>query len=141
MFGVMWGAGLALHTLLKRSVALPAHPVVSVAGWLFTMVFYLVSLAIFRAPSLAAAGVMLEAMAGQGVGSGTQTVRGTLFVAGIAIALIATWLVSRYDRWPRLRMPAGVLRPIAFGAAASIAIVFASVAAPAGTEVFFYFQF
>jgi alginate O-acetyltransferase complex protein AlgI len=141
VFGAMWGAGLAMHTLLKRWIALPAHPIVSVAGWLFTMIFYLVSLAIFRASSLAAAGVMLEAMAGHGVGSGTQTARGTLFVAGVAIALVGTWLVSRYGRWPQLRIPAGGLRPIAFGAAAAGVILVASVAAPAGTEAFFYFQF
>jgi len=141
VFGVMWGAGLALHTLLKRWIAIPSHPLVSVGGWLFTMVFYLVSLAIFRAPSLAAAGVMLQAMAGQGIGSGTQTVRGALSVVGIAVVLIAIWLVSRHERWPALRVPGRTLRPIAFGAAASIAILVASVAAPTSTEAFFYFQF
>ena len=78
---------------------------------------------------------------GRGVGSGTQTARGTLFVAGLAVALLATWLASRHGLWPQLRMPSGRLRPVAFGAAASIALIFASVAAPAGTEAFFYFQF
>jgi len=141
VFGVVWGVGMALHWAWRRWISLPAHPLVSVAGWLFTMTFYVASLAIFRAPSLGAAGVMLEAMAGHGVGSGTQTARGTLAVVGIAAALLATWLISRHWGWPRVRMPAGALRPVAFGAAASIMILFASVAAPAATEVFFYFQF
>ena len=141
VFGIVWGAGMALHTLLRRWIAIPSHQVVSIGGWLFTMVFYVASLAIFRASSLAAAGVMLGAMAGHGVGSGTQTARGTLSVASIAVALLATWLVSRYGLWPQLRVPSGRLRPIAFGAAASVAILFASVAAPGGTEAFFYFQF
>jgi hypothetical protein len=84
---------------------------------------------------------MLDAMAGHGVGSGTQTARGALSIVGVAVALIAIWLVSRSGRWPRLRIPVGGLRPVAFGAAASIAILFVSVAAPGQTEVFFYFQF
>ena len=141
IFGIVWGVGMALAILFRRAVPLPAHPLVSVAGWLFTMVFYLVSLAIFRAQSLAAARVMLEAMAGHGIGSGTQTARGTLFVAGLAVALIATWLLSRQARWPQLRVPAGRLRPVALGAAAAVTLVFASVAAPGGSEAFFYFQF
>jgi len=33
------------------------------------------------------------------------------------------------------------VRPVAFGAAASVAILFVSVLAPGGTEAFFYFQF
>src|SRR5438477_2939867 len=141
VFGVVWGIGMAGHWCLRRVIPLPSHPLVSVGGWLFTIVFYVASLAIFRAPSLGAAAVMLEAMAGHGLGSGTQTVRGSLAVAVIAIALIATWLVSRHGLWPRVRMPSGALRPVMFGAAASLAIVFASVAAPAGSEAFFYFQF
>ena len=59
----------------------------------------------------------------------------------IAVALLCTWLVSRHGWWPRLRLPAGRLRPIAFGAAASAVVMVATVAAPAGREVFFYFQF
>jgi alginate O-acetyltransferase complex protein AlgI len=141
VFGVVWGIGMAVHWWWHRTVPLPSHPLVSVAGWAFTMTFYVASLAIFRASSLAAAGVMLEAMAGHGVGSGTQTARGTLAVVGVAVALLATWMVSRYDRWPRVSIPTGSLRPVALGAAASITILFASVAAPAATEVFFYFQF
>ena len=84
---------------------------------------------------------MLQAMSGQGVGSGTLTARSSLFIACIAVALIATWLVSRYGLWPKVRLPVGALRPVAFGAAASVVVLFASVAAPAATEVFFYFQF
>ena len=141
VFGIVWGIGMALHWFLARRIALPAHPLVSISGWAFTMVFYLVSLAIFRAQSLAAAGVMLQAMSGQGVGSGTLTARSSLFIACIAVALIATWLVSRYGLWPKVRLPVGALRPVAFGAAASVVVLFASVAAPAATEVFFYFQF
>ena len=84
---------------------------------------------------------MLAAMGGHGVGSGTQTVRGSLSVIAIAVVLLATWLVSLHARWPQVRMPAGNLRPIAFGATASLVILIASVAAPAGSEAFFYFQF
>ncbi len=141
VFGVVWGVGMALAWAWHRWIRLPAHPLVSAGGWFVTMTFYVASLAIFRAPTLAAAGVMLGAMAGNGVGSGTQTARGTLAVVGIAVALLGTWLISRHWGWPRVQFPAGTLRPFAFGAVASLVIVFASVAAPAATEVFFYFQF
>jgi len=141
LFGAMWGAGLAIQYALGTVIKLPRSRWTSVAGWVVAMVFYLLSLAVFRAPSVHAAGVMLQAMAGDGVGSGTQTVRGMLFVGGTAVALLCTWIASRYGWWPRLRMPAGPLRPIAFGAAASVVVMVATVAAPAGREVFFYFQF
>jgi alginate O-acetyltransferase complex protein AlgI len=141
VFGAVWGVGMALGWAWHRWIRLPAHPLVSVGGWFFTMTFYVASLAIFRAPTLDAAGVMLQAMAGDGVGSGTQTARGTLAVVGIAVALLGTWLISRHWGWPRVRVPAGAFRPVAFGAAAGVAVLFASVAAPGATEVFFYFQF
>ena len=104
-----------------------------------TMVFYLASLAFFRCPDFDAAGVMLRAMAGQGIGAGTLSVRGSLFVIGTAAALMLTWLTSR-RAWS-VRVPLPRLSPIAWGAAASTVIVIASLAAPAGSEAFFYFQF
>jgi alginate O-acetyltransferase complex protein AlgI len=141
LFGAMWGAGLAVQNVLGSVVKLPQSRLTLVAGWAFAMVFYLVSLAVFRAPSVQAAGVMLQAMFGHGVGTGTQTFRSMLFVGGTAVALIFTWLASRYGWWPQVRMPAGRLRPVALGAAASLVIMVATVAAPAGREAFFYFQF
>jgi alginate O-acetyltransferase complex protein AlgI len=141
-FGAMWGIGLAVQHFAQKRISLPASRPLTLFGWAFTMLFYLVSLVFFRAPDFDAAGVMLQAMAGNGVGTGTQTLRGTVFVVGLTVALIATWLVSRQGwTWPQIRMPAGRLRPITFGAAASLVIVLASVAAPAGSEAFFYFQF
>jgi hypothetical protein len=83
----------------------------------------------------------VRAMFGQGTGAGTQTLRASLFVIGTAVALLFTWIASRQGWWPPLRMPTWRLRPVALGAAASIAIVVASAAAPEGNEVFFYFQF
>jgi alginate O-acetyltransferase complex protein AlgI len=140
-FGALWGTGLALQHFLSSRIRLPRSIPLVVGGWLFTQLFLLVSLVFFRAQSFEAASVMLQAMVGAGVGSGTHSIRGTLFVVGTAVALLSTWLVSRYGAWPRLRLPAGGLRPIAFGAAASVVIVVASVAAPEGSETFFYFQF
>jgi len=138
-FGAMWGIGLGLQHFLRSRIALPASRALSVGGWLFTMVFYLASLAFFRCPDFDAAGVMLRAMAGQGIGAGTLSVRGSLFVIGTAAALMLTWLTSR-RAWS-VRVPLPRLSPIAWGAAASTVIVIASLAAPAGSEAFFYFQF
>jgi hypothetical protein len=59
----------------------------------------------------------------------------------LAAALLVTWIAAREGRMPSLRMPAWRLRPVAFGAAASVVILIASVAAPTASEVFFYFQF
>jgi D-alanyl-lipoteichoic acid acyltransferase DltB (MBOAT superfamily) len=141
-FGAMWGIGLALQHLLQKRISLPASRPLALFGWAFTMLFYVVSLVFFRAPDFDAVGVMLQAMAGNGVGAGTQTQRGTLFVVGLAVALIVTWLVSR-NGWtrPKVGLPAGRLRPILLGAAASFVIVIASLTAPAQSEAFFYFQF
>ena len=140
-FGAMWGVGLSLQYVLRRWIVLPPFRVTQIAGWLFTQVFFLVSLVFFRSPDFATVGVVLQAMAGHGLGSGTQTVRGTLFVTGAAVGLIAAWLASRYGLWPRVTLPAWRLRPIAIGLAASLVVVIASVAAPSGSEAFFYFQF
>lgn len=141
-FGVVWGIGLAMQNLLSRRISLPASRATAVAGWLFTMLFFLVSLVLFRVPDLDTARVMLQAMAGGGVGSGTHTIRGTVFLFGITTLLLSTWLVSRQGwAWPTFRVPAGRLRPVMFGAAASLVVVVASVAAPAGSEAFIYFQF
>jgi alginate O-acetyltransferase complex protein AlgI len=140
-FGAMWGVGLALQQFLRGRVSLPQGMVLSVGGWLFTMLFFLLSLALFRCPDLESAGVMVRAMLGQGAGAGTQSVRASLFVMGTAAALLLTWIASREGWWPSLRMPSTRLRPIVLGAAASIVIVVASAAAPQGNETFFYFQF
>jgi alginate O-acetyltransferase complex protein AlgI len=138
-FGAMWGIGLGLQHFLQSRIALRASAALSVGGWLFTMLFYLASLAFFRCPDFDAAGVMLRAMAGQGIGAGTLSVRGSVFVIGTAAALLLTWLVSRRGWSARVAMPR--LSPIAWGAAASAVVVIASLAAPAGSEAFFYFQF
>jgi hypothetical protein len=128
------------HVLNKRFPMQKSAPL-AVGGWLFTMLFYLVSLAFFRCPDVDAAGVMVRAMFGQSTGAGTQTLRASLFVIGTAAALLLTWIASREGWLPALRMPAWRLRPIAFGAAASAVVLIASVAAPTAGEVFFYFQF
>lgn len=141
VFGAIWGVGLAVQHALQKRFPLPSSPVLAVGGWLFTMLFYLVSLAFFRCPDLDAASVMVRAMFGQGAGEGTQTLRASLFVMGTAAALLLTWIAARQGWWPALRMPTWRLRPVALGIAASIAIVVASAAAPQGNEAFFYFQF
>ena len=141
VFGAIWGTGLAVQHVVQKRFPLPSSTPLSVGGWAFTMLFYLVSLALFRCPDLDSAGVMMRAMLGQGTGAGTQSVRASLFVMGTAAALLLTWIASREGWWPSLRIPATRLRPVALGAAASIAIVVASAAAPQGNETFFYFQF
>jgi alginate O-acetyltransferase complex protein AlgI len=140
-FGAMWGIGLSVQHALQKRIALPSGVALSVGGWLLTMLFYLVSLAFFRCPDFDAAGVMVRAMFGQGTGAGTQSLRASLVVIAVASALLFTWTVSRARWWPALRTPTWRLRPVAFGVAASIAIVVASAAAPQGNDAFFYFQF
>jgi alginate O-acetyltransferase complex protein AlgI len=140
-FGAMWGIGLSVQHALQKRIALPSGVALSVGGWLLTMLFYLVSLAFFRCPDFDAAGVMVRAMFGQGTGAGTQSLRASLVVIAVASALLFAWTVSRARWWPALRTPTWRLRPVAFGVAASIAIVVASAAAPQGNDAFFYFQF
>jgi alginate O-acetyltransferase complex protein AlgI len=139
-FGAMWGIGLGVHHVVRSRLALPHSAAMSVGGWLFTMLFLLASLAFFRCPDFDAAAVMLRAMAGQGIGAGTLSFRGSLFVIGTAAALLFTWMAAR-GQLPAVRVPLPRLGPIAVGAAASAVIVVASLAAPAGSEAFFYFQF
>jgi D-alanyl-lipoteichoic acid acyltransferase DltB (MBOAT superfamily) len=139
-FGAMWGIGLGLQQFLRSRIALPPSRALSVGGWLFTMLFYLVSLAFFRCPDFDAAGVMIRAMAGQGIGAGTLSLRASLFVIGTAAALLLTWQASR-EGWTALRVTMPRLGPVAVGAAASAVVVIASLAAPAGSDAFFYFQF
>jgi alginate O-acetyltransferase complex protein AlgI len=140
-FGAIWGIGLGTQHLLSTTIHVPKGAALAVGGWLFTMPFYLVSLAFFRCPDFDSAGVMVRAMFGAGAGEGTQTLRATLFVVGTAAALLLTWIAAR-ERWlPSIRVPAWRLRPVAFGAAASMVILVASIAAPTASEVFFYFQF
>jgi D-alanyl-lipoteichoic acid acyltransferase DltB (MBOAT superfamily) len=143
VFGAMWGTGLAVQHAL-RGIPLPRTRALTVGGWLFTMLFFVVSMALFRAPDLGTSGILLRALAGQGVGSGTLSLRASLFVLATGAALLLTWIASR-DGWStRIRIPApGLVRlgPVGIGAAASLAIVLASVAVPAGSDAFFYFQF
>jgi alginate O-acetyltransferase complex protein AlgI len=138
-FGAMWGIGLGMQHLLRTLIPLPPSRALSVGGWLFTMPFYLLSLALFRCPDFETAGVMMRAMAGQGIGAGTLSLRASLFVIGMAAALLLTWLASRRGLTVPVTMPR--LSPIAVGAAASAVVVIASLAAPAGSDAFFYFQF
>jgi alginate O-acetyltransferase complex protein AlgI len=142
-FGALWGVGLGVQYALTKRLRLPSNAPLAVGGWIFTMLFYLVSLAFFRCPDLDAAGVMVRAMFGQGTGEGTQSLRASLFIMGTATALLLAWIASR-EGWStslRISMPAWRLRPVALGVAASIAIVVATAAAPQGNEAFFYFQF
>lgn len=139
VFGAMWGIGLALQQALRRVAPLPSGRVLSVAGWAFTMTFFVVSMALFRAPDLHASLVLLAAMAGRGAGAGTLSMRADLFVLATFTALLVAWLWSRHG-WS-IRIPAPRLGPVAAGAAACLVIVVASVAAPAASEAFIYFQF
>jgi len=139
-FGAMWGVGLGVQHFLRSRIALPQNAALSIGGWIFTMLFYLVSLAFFRCPDFDAAGVMIRAMAGQGLGTGTLSLRASMFVIATAAALLLTWLASRRE-WAALPVTMPRLGPIALGAAASAVVVIASLAAPAGSDAFFYFQF
>jgi alginate O-acetyltransferase complex protein AlgI len=143
-FGAMWGTGLAVQHALRSLIPLPRSRVLTFGGWLFTLLFFVVSMALFRAPDLGTSGVLLRALAGQGVGSGTVSARASLFVLATGAGLLLTWIASRDGWWSRLRIPVprlGRLGPVGIGAAASLAIVIASVALPAGSDAFFYFQF
>jgi D-alanyl-lipoteichoic acid acyltransferase DltB (MBOAT superfamily) len=142
-FGAMWGLGLGVQHVLQKRFSLQPSTALAVGGWAFTMLFYLVSLAFFRCPNFDAAGVMVRAMLGDGTGAGTQSLRASVFVIGTAAALLLTWIASRegWLRALRTSLPAWRPRPVALGAAASLVILIASVAAPTASEVFFYFQF
>jgi D-alanyl-lipoteichoic acid acyltransferase DltB (MBOAT superfamily) len=140
-WGGVWGLGLSLHHLLRDRVKLPQTLPTLLAGWAFTQLFFVVTLVLFRSETFQTAGVMYQAMTGHGVGSGTLTLRGSIFVAGTFAALVIGSLAQRRGWLPRIQLPSGRFRPVLYGATAAVVVLVASVAAPVGRDAFFYFQF
>lgn len=140
-WGGLWGVGLVLHHLLRARIGLPRSLPVLLAGWLFTQLFVLVSWVLFRADSFATAGVMFRAMAGQGSGTAVLTTRDVVGIVAAAVGLVVVTLLARRGWSLSLPLPAGPARPVAYGAAAALVLLVASVAAPHASEAFIYFQF
>jgi alginate O-acetyltransferase complex protein AlgI len=141
-WGGLWGVGLAVHHALRSRLSIPTTIPTLVIGWLFTQVFVLVGWVLFRADSFYTAGVMLGAMAGRGTGADIPTtLRGALFVAGVAFGLVVVSLAGRLGWRVSLPLPGGQARPVLFGAAAALVLVFASITAPTASQAFIYFQF
>jgi hypothetical protein len=69
------------------------------------------------------------------------TPRDAAFIIGVAAMLIVASLVSRSGWRPRAALPSGQWRPAAIGVVAAGLILFASLAAPDGSQTFIYFQF
>ena len=140
-WGGLWGAGLALHHLLRPYIRLRPSRLVTIAGWAFTQTFVLIAWVLFRADSFSAAAVMLRAMAGAGARTSLLTPKDMLAIVGVAVALIIVTLLARTGRSLPVRMPQGALRPVLYGSAAAFVLLVALVAAPTGREAFIYFQF
>jgi alginate O-acetyltransferase complex protein AlgI len=139
-WGGLWGIGLAVHHVVRARITLPRSVPVLLAGWLFTQLFVVVGWVLFRADSFGTAGVMLKALAGNGITSSSQSLGRAVLVGGIAAALLVVSLGGRLRWHLDIRVPAPS-RPALFGAAAALVVLFASAAAPTARQTFIYFQF
>jgi alginate O-acetyltransferase complex protein AlgI len=143
LFGVAQGILLVVHRVFRdwceRRPNLRAA-LESSAGWatrvVVTFVSFVLTLVIFRAPSLSAAGVMLERMLRPAAGAALPLAAWGLYVTLLAVAVgHALGAPRRAVRlWEWLPRP---VRGLAFGTAMSLAIVLA----PPVDRLFVYFQF
>jgi alginate O-acetyltransferase complex protein AlgI len=143
VFGVVQGLILIVHRLFRRLCdRLPA-----LAGWLTTapgtalrvlatFALFCWTLALFRCPSLAAAGVMLPRMLSSAAGGGLPLRPLGLWLTFVVVLL--GHLAARSGRWQRPfeRLPAPV-RGLAYGGALTLALT----VGPATSKAFIYFQF
>jgi alginate O-acetyltransferase complex protein AlgI len=141
-WGGLWGVGLSAHHLVRDRVRFPRTLPVLALGWIFTQLFALFALVLFRADSFETARVMMFALAGRGLGSGSEsTPLVVLSVVGTALGLIAANLAGRRGWRLRIGFPGGTLRPVLFGAASAAAVLFVMIAGPSESRTFIYFQF
>jgi len=127
VWGGLHGLGLAAGVAWRRYLKPMPQPL----SWVLLIAFLLATWILFRAPSLAAAGTILTAMAGQGI---LAPVSGVLTIAvAAAFALIGP---SSQALIERLR-PAAWLAPLA--AVATIAVVFKLNGSPAYEFIYFHF--
>ncbi len=143
VFGVLQGVWLGLHRAFRdfadRRPALGAllrsRPG-TVLRTATTLLLFACSLVVFRAPTLAAAGTMLQGMLRPQPGLG-DPIKGTSIACLVAVFVAGHWLaVDR--RWQRLA--AAVPSPL-HGLAYALAMTLALVLAPDVSKVFIYFQF
>jgi D-alanyl-lipoteichoic acid acyltransferase DltB (MBOAT superfamily) len=139
-WGALWGVGLVAHHLVRERLSMSGLKG-RLAGWGFTQVFVLVAWVLFRADTFAGAAVMLTAMAGGGHAASVESISAALFVVGTGVALLVGSLLERHGWRFRVPLPAGRPRPLAIGVVAAAVVFVASISAPAGRQVFIYFQF
>jgi alginate O-acetyltransferase complex protein AlgI len=89
LFGLVWGVALSINNAWREARLPPLPPV---AGWMLTMSVALLSMALFRADNLAAAGTVIGAMLGAtGVGSSLVSAR---LLLPLLIVLVAALLLA-----------------------------------------------
>ena len=121
------------HASLDRLLQSIPGTAVRVAA---TFAGFCLTLAVFRTPGLAAAGIMLRGMVTPVTGAGlTMQLHGLL----LTFAIVALGhVLALGDRWPRLWDCVPIpLRGLSFGAA----LVLVMVIAPGTSKAFIYFQF
>jgi alginate O-acetyltransferase complex protein AlgI len=143
LFGFLQGLMLVVHSAFRGwcerrpalSAALQSVPgtVLRVA---FTFTCFIYSLVVFRAPSLASAGVMMTRMLAPSPGDDLTLCTHGLWIT-VAVVAIGHWL-GQGQRWKGIleRVPVP-LRGLGFGTALTLAMLLG----PYASKAFIYFQF
>jgi alginate O-acetyltransferase complex protein AlgI len=148
VWGVLMGVWLVLHRLTTR--ALEPFPAIRAVlrtppGWVvrvaITFTLFVLTLAVFRSPSLHAGWDMLTRMFVPTAGKPAPLLMQAFWVTVLFMVVghAAGWFLSRNPFvWKRawMAIPAPVI-----GMAGAMVLVFAIVLAPGATKAFIYFQF
>lgn len=143
-WGAFWGAVLVIDRARQAFVPLGGGRARTIIGWLTTQLIVLVGWVLFRAASVADAGVMLLAMFTYHPTVELAALRAAL--ATVAVAVISAGAVAVLlglvkppsSWWLRLPVP---IQPVAAGVAMAIALAVTFAVAPATAQKFIYFQF
>jgi len=111
IWGALHGLGLAMGVLWRRW--LPSMP--APLGWALLMLFLLGSWVLFRSPSLAAAGHIFAAMAGEGAAGPVQGLRTLVIASALAfLGPTSQSVVERIKPYPWLAPVAALATLLAF---------------------------
>ena len=133
VWGLIHGAALGIHGVLKRAGLTPSSTVVNRA---ITFLYVVAAFVIFRAPSLHVAGTILGRMAGAGGFDSLGTLQALLPGRFVILLLVLLVFVQVAPNTWQLKLRPRLVYGLATGAAAAAAIM--SIAVP---HPFIYFQF
>jgi alginate O-acetyltransferase complex protein AlgI len=137
-WGFYWGVALSIDRLARAFLPSWRSAATVVAGWIVTQFVVLVGWVLFRAGSLAEAGLILRAMLTYQPGSGAVAAGATAYVLAVAVLLVLGSIIVRRRWYPALPAP---MRPVFAGAALALALAYVAIAEPPTEQKFVYFQF